>query len=146
MNGLGKNKSGVFLMELIIVVLFVSLALTVCVKVFVSGEKLSKKSYALTNAVIQAQNAANLIKNNFGDLEVLEKYYGLDKSEDNPTVYFDDKFEECSENDNYTYKMIIEQTKEESLIVSNIKLLSINEDESVYELETKVFAREGGNI
>ena len=55
----GKN---LLLLELIIVILFFSIAATACVMLFGQAHKDSNDSRDLTNAVIMAQNAAEIFK------------------------------------------------------------------------------------
>ena len=56
MSRVKKNKSGIFLMELMAVVLIILLTITTCVNIFFKSQKLSDKSYILTNACIQTEN------------------------------------------------------------------------------------------
>ena len=62
------SKSGLFLMELIIALLFFSLASTVCVRLFVKSATLSQDTVDLTYAISQAQNLAECYSSCDGDI------------------------------------------------------------------------------
>lgn len=52
------SKSSLFLMELIVVILFFSLASAVCIQLFARSHILSKETVEQNNAITQAQNLA----------------------------------------------------------------------------------------
>lgn len=140
MGKLNRNKSGLFLMELIVVTLFFSVAAVIVLKIFYTGEKLSRESQSLTNAVIQAQNAAQLIKSDSGKTESLCDYYGTTENNGSIVVYFDDEFIPCDNDDSASIKMVVTQTTSGQIVNSNIDFVHIANDRSVYSLETKTFA------
>ena len=53
-----SSKSGIFLMELILSILFFSIAAAVCVKLFVTAHRLSDQSVNLNHAVSMAESIA----------------------------------------------------------------------------------------
>lgn len=59
----GSSKSNLFLMELIILILFFSIASAICVRLFVSAHLDSLESAALNRAVLAAQSAVEVYKN-----------------------------------------------------------------------------------
>ena len=59
-----KNKSTLVLIEHIVMLLVFVLAATVCVRMFVTSERLSRKYEATDRAVLVAQNTAECIKEN----------------------------------------------------------------------------------
>lgn len=139
MGNLNRNKSGLFLMELIVVTLFFSVAAVIVLKIFFVGENLSRESQVLTNSVIQAQNAAQLIKSDNGQTESLCDYYGTTEKDGIVVVYFDDEFVPCNNDDNASIKMVVKQTTSEQIVDSTIDFLHTNSDQSVYSLETKTY-------
>ncbi len=56
-----SSKSSLFLMELIMSILFFSLAAAVCVQLFVQSHTLSKSSVELNHAVVECESLAELI-------------------------------------------------------------------------------------
>ena len=70
------TRKNLLLPELIIVILFFSLAAAGCVKLFASAYEDSNFSRDLTTAVIEAQNAAECFKTAGGDLEETARLFG----------------------------------------------------------------------
>lgn len=62
------SKSSLFLMELIIALLFFSLASTVCIRLFVNAHSLSGQTVDMNHAVNYAQNMAEAFTGCDGDL------------------------------------------------------------------------------
>lgn len=66
------SKSSLFLMELIIALLFFSLASTVCIRLFVNAHSLSAQTVDQNYAVNYAQNMAEAFTGCNGDLQALQ--------------------------------------------------------------------------
>ncbi|MDE7222327.1 MAG: hypothetical protein K2O34_00930 [Acetatifactor sp.] len=66
------SKSSLFLMELIIALLFFSLASTVCIRLFVNAHSLSNQTVDTNYAVNYAQNMAEAFMGCDGDLQALQ--------------------------------------------------------------------------
>lgn len=126
-------------MELIVLTLFFSVVAVIVLRIFLAGEKLSRESQVLTNTVIQAQNVAQLIKSDSGKTESLCHYYGTTEKDGIITVYFDEQFAPCDNDDNASIKMVVTQTNNEKIVSSGIDFIDIDSNESVYCLETKTF-------
>ena len=77
-----SSKSGIFLMELILSILFFSIAAAVCVKLFVTAHRLSDQSVNLNHAVAMAESIAEAFygcNGNVGELETLFPDAGMDE-------------------------------------------------------------------
>ena len=77
-----SSKSGIFLMELILSILFFSIAAAVCVKLFVTAHRLSDQSVNLNHAVAMAESSAEAFygcNGNVGELETLFPDAGMDE-------------------------------------------------------------------
>ncbi len=77
-----SSKSGIFLMELILSILFFSIAAAVCVKLFVTAHRLSDQSVNLNHAVSMAESIAEAFygcNGNVGELETLFPDAGMDE-------------------------------------------------------------------
>ena len=66
------SKSSLFLMELIIALLFFSLARTVCIRLFVNAHSLSRQTVDMNHAVNYAQNMAETFIGCSGDLQAMQ--------------------------------------------------------------------------
>lgn len=101
MNRRSSSKISLFLMELIIAILFFSLASAVCVRLYTAAHNLSHDSINLSNAVTWSQNLSEAFCGTKGDVKEMEKLYpdavlSVDDSEDQITsfvLFFDDEWE-----------------------------------------------------
>lgn len=143
MGRVKKNKSGIFLMELMAVVLIILLTITTCVNIFFKSQKLSEKSFVLTNASIQAENAAQLLKHGRGNVDSLVEYYKIPENKNEIAVYFDKSFNVC-EKLSADYKMIVKQSDKDSIIFSNITISDIDGKQNIYSLDISIMKQAGG--
>ena len=80
-----SSKSGIFLMELILSILFFSIAAAVCVKLFVTAHRLSDQSVNLNHAVAMAESIAEAFygcNGNAGELEALFPDARMDQTDE----------------------------------------------------------------
>lgn len=98
-----KNRprsSSLFLMELMLAILFFSIASAVCVQIFVKSHLLSKESEALNHAVNVCSNLAETISASPASLD-----------EGDTVFYYDNTFTSCEEKDAaYTLTLHIKQS------------------------------------
>lgn len=88
-----KSKSGLFLLELIIAIVFFALSSVICIQLFVKAHTLSQKNTELNMAVIQAQNAAEAFKAANGEPEKFAEFLnGPSGGEANDGQYVCDLF------------------------------------------------------
>lgn len=120
------SKSGLFLMELIIVLLFFSLASTVCVRLFVKSGTLSEDTVDLTYAVSQAQNLAEAYLACDGD--IIQVHFLFPKSE----IIEDDLL--VVEDDGYTSTISFSPEDKNGLIHGDIVIYNAAEEE-LYSLQ-----------
>ena len=114
-----KNKSSLFLMELIIAILFFAISSAICVQVFIKARTMNVESQYRSQASLIASNIAEVYKS-----EQLDKYYQI---EDN-CLYFNESQQPVSST-KYVYKVIL---KEEN---DNLSILVLYEGEEIYSLE-----------
>lgn len=69
------SRSSLFLMELILTILFFALSSAVCIQLFVKAHVISRDTSDKSAAVLQAQNAAELLKSGEGGFSRLKEYY-----------------------------------------------------------------------
>lgn len=80
MSARGRSKSSLFLMELIIAILFFSIASAVCIRLFAVAHLESLQSAQLNRAVFCAQSAADALSAANGDPEQLTGLIGASKT------------------------------------------------------------------
>lgn len=147
------RSSGLFLMELILAILFFSVASAVCVEFFVKAHLISRDSEALTHAVNECSGAAEilctsdslpegltLLKGQYpeGDYPALSETEGTESTE--VSLYYDDAYLPC-EQGMAVYVMKIYLTQEEQMAQIRIEMYrrsgADGQEESIYQLETK---------
>lgn len=143
-----RNKarsSSLFLMELILAILFFSIASAVCVQFFVKSHMLSNDSRALNYAVNECGSMAEIIDtaNGIEDCFVLlKKAYpngtfpdGNTASEAEILFYYDDSFSLCTIKD-HSYTLSLHLSQEDHTLTARMDFTGIS-DASIYQLETK---------
>lgn len=92
------SRSSLFLMEMIIAILFFSLASAVCIQLFVKSHLMSTRTVDQNHAVIWAQNLAESYLAAEGDLDSMQGLFSPSEHvQDNfLRLSFDDKWKICS--------------------------------------------------
>ena len=116
-----KSKTPLVIMEQTIMILVFALAAAVCMRVFVYSDKLSRQNEQRDNAIIMAQNAAEMLKYSGGKAE-------------SPT-YYDRNWQSVSEQKNAAYRLEIIHTENEAhlLWAATIKV-SRSDSTTLFEL------------
>ena len=144
------RSSSLFLMELILAILFFSVASAVCVQFFVKSHLLSRDSNALNHAVNECSGAAELMRaaGSVSEyIELLESQYpkgvypaldgtGEAPSDLNITLHYDQAFSPCDQTAAfYSLKLHLEQ--EDQLLLLSMQVIRPGEKEEIlYELNT----------
>ena len=117
------SKSGLFLLEMIIIIVFFAATSAICVRLFVYAAQRSDQSSALTAAVLQAQSAAEAVKAADGDAEQLQTL--LHGRWDNGVfqIMFDQDFQPLAGAGDAVYSLTVTQTVDENgLLLSLIHI------------------------
>lgn len=162
MRNKASSRSGLFLMELIISILFFSLAGAVCVRLFVNSHIVSRDSVELNHALEWTQNVAEVFYGCNGNEEEMQKLFEnicLDGKADDDTVFyllFDEEFYPLTLTEKqrtgnlsdipYDYFIEVDISSEKELIVCHIwagkaisEGTSLEEQEAIYELSVSLF-------
>ena len=144
------KSSSLFLLELILAILFFSIASAVCVQFFVKSHLLSREARELNVAVTEVSNVAELIDaadDTTAVLKMLQSVYpecnALESSQ--ISVYFDQNFLNCGEKD-AAYLLHIELSGKESILTGTLDMTRLKDDTSIYSLDiSHHLQRRGGN-
>lgn len=130
-----SSKSSLFLMELIISILFFSLASAVCIQLFVKAHVLDKHTDEQNHAIVWSQNLAALWQANNGDLNTVNHLIVADfltvtdttNSDDNfPSNYLNSDDSPVGSSDNLTSPDTIEPVDE---LVTSENYTSLSSDQ-----------------
>lgn len=150
-----SSKTGLFLMELIIAVLFFAISGAICVRLFVQSHLISKDSVELNYGVEWCQNVAEAFYGCEGNAEemmlLFENSYIGNAAEAGATFYlnFDEDFNPTPEereksfyvSSDHAYKVSVNIYEESRLLHCNIIAYSNDADgstEDIYELTVQI--------
>lgn len=150
------RKTGLFLMELIIAILFFSLAATICIQLFVKSHMISERSIALNYSILLAQNTAEIFYATNGDPEKMASLLGCGESSgtaaiadsDNAstlTLFYTDKFDclDPAEAASAVFQQTISlyADSDPALITCHIVISELSSGDVIYSLDTTLFQR-----
>jgi hypothetical protein len=137
-------------MELIVAILFFSLAGTVCIQLFVHSHTLSTETVNMNNAIIETQNMAELYYSSEGNIANICEYYAYPELNNESghttlTVFFDNDWNNIDSSlTTPSYLVIldgVEAPDEGNNVKATISALTADssgsEAASLYELELK---------
>ena len=127
------SKTRLFLIELVIIILFFAFAGAICANIFVKAHTLSSKSTDISMAVMQAQSAAECVKDTDGDAKKLCDLLDGQDTAEGLTVYYDKDWKPSDES-GAKYELSIALTQENGFLNADISVLK--GDEEIYSIET----------
>ncbi len=136
---MNTSKTKLFLMELIIIILFFSLAGAVCMNLFTQAKLQSTASTELTNAMLEAQAAAEVARDtNTGVEDTLAGFPQAVRDADGFTVYYDEKWAPASGPEGAAYSMKVAFADEGDMIKARIGV-SKQDGNEIYGIDTVRF-------
>lgn len=130
------SHSTLFLMELIIAILFFSLASTVCIQLFAKSHLLSKQTVNENYAVIHSQNLAESFLATDGDLTKMQTLFPNSQKSGNALIlYFNNDWISCN-TDTAAFTATLETTYDKNLCKADISVNTYNTEQtkSLYSL------------
>ncbi len=103
------SKSGLFLLEMLIIIVFFAATSAICVRLFVYSAQLSDRSSALTEAMVRAQSAAEAVKAAEGDETLLESLLHGDWENGVLRVFYNQDFQALPDDEDAQYILTVEQ-------------------------------------
>lgn len=139
-----NTRSSLFLIELILAILFFSLASAVCIQVFVKAHFMSQSARELTLGSNYASSAAEVLAHTDSSYEAVKALLPEAVEKDGIIrLCYDKNGEVCSEKD-AAYYLCIEQTASQYNRTAQIEFTGLDGD-VLYSLTTKIpIARKAG--
>lgn len=132
-----NTRSSLFLIELILAILFFSLASAVCIQVFVKAHFMSQSAKELTLGSSYATSAAEVLAHTDGSYEAVKALLPEAMEKDGILyICYDKNGETCTEKE-AAYYLHIEQTVSQYSREALIDFKSLNGD-SLYHLSVKI--------
>lgn len=129
------KRSSLFLMELMIAILFFSLASAVCVQLFVKSHLLTREAADLNQAVSQAQSAAEVIRTTDCSSSAVREFLP-DAVVDTHgfRLYYDSEWNFCKKED-AKYLLRADLSFQPQMLYSHIEVTDIRGKDCIYELD-----------
>lgn len=131
MNRKPAKRSSLFLLELIIVILFFSLASAVCVRFFVKSHTISQDTTTLNMAVNQVSAYAELF---LSDSDFAEELV----NDAHSTVYYDGDWQTCSEDD-AVFSLQITIAEDENFQNGTFSMNQMDSENQIYSVSVKKY-------
>ncbi|XCP85595.1 hypothetical protein ABXS75_01975 [Roseburia hominis] len=130
-----QRRSNIFLMEIIISILFFSIASAVCIQLFAKAKLLSDNAAALNQAVLAASSAAEALEVCDGTPESLLSSFP-DGVTDGQTlrVFYDRSWKPCDASSAF-FQMEVLLSTDQGMLTGNITVTG--EDEVIYTLQAE---------
>lgn len=133
------NASSLFLLELILAILFFSIASAVCVQIFVKSHLLSQDARELNMSVTEVSNIAELInasEDTSSAVSLIQSEYpdAVISGESKIHIYYDKDFIPCKEK-NAFYCLKADFTQEASMLTGNLDMTGLESEKSIYSLD-----------
>lgn len=143
-----RSKSSLFLIELIIVILFFSIAGTVCIQLFVKSHLLSSKTQAMNHCVKYAQNYAEVFTNLNGSEDSFSDFFEdslFNNGDHTYCINYDKSFKTTTDPEAAFYRcsLAFDYTNKDIPMIS-VNFYKISDDSLLYSLDVKKYAFNGG--
>jgi len=125
------SRTGLFLMELILVILCFAVSAAICLRVFVSAKQTADRSRDLSAAVLAAENAAECWKASAGDLGECAAFLNVEEDGNTLIQTFDSDWQLTD--GNVEYRLYLKaQNGEASITVTDA------DGEAIFSLKARV--------
>lgn len=129
------KRSSLFLIELIIAILFFSLAATICVRIFVKSHTLEKNSIDLNHAVTAAVSVAEIFRSQEDSYIMLQQQFPDGELTENSYGFFYDKNWNLCNSSNAEYTVTLHTEESDTFLLGTVTITRRNE--SLYQLHLK---------
>ncbi len=146
MKNIRTNRSGLFLIEMVIVILFFSITAAICVRLFAAAATTSRNSAELSAATLACESAAETIHACDGNAEEFSAALGAEQSGNSYAVCYDKEREPVTagSGEKAVYTLAIVPSAAENGVTDFLISFSRNSDGGqIYSLTTAVFTGKG---
>lgn len=132
MNRIGVSKSGLFLMELILVILLFAISAAICLQMFTYASLTAQNAENLSYATLAARSAAECVQATGGDLDQVAEYLSGTANGSGLQVGYDDQWQPVDDNPTYQLELTQQGTRAE------IAVFALEDGQSIYSLTVGV--------
>ncbi|MDD3796273.1 MAG: hypothetical protein PHE06_09960 [Lachnospiraceae bacterium] len=106
------SGTGIFMTELILVILFFAIASSCCLQVFARASVISREAEELKMALNCCENLAEQLRASDGERGALQQYYEIVEGENDVIIYLDSDGKSCRQENASYYAAITEKTQD----------------------------------
>lgn len=137
-----KSRTSLVLMEIIVTILFFSLASAVCVKLFVHSHLISEDTRRLNKAIGITQSISEIMNGTDGSISEIRKFFPDAEGDDNYfVIYYDSNFNETFDDENAEYAADVTVTNVGRLYNMTVTFVTLPDCETVYTLKSSKYIR-----
>lgn len=134
-DNMGKSRTSLFLMELIIVILFFSIASAVCMQLFAKAHLTSVKTKELNHAVAIAQSYAEVMRGTDGSMNsIVAEFPEAIVTDNYMEIFYDSDFKVCTP-ENASYVSDVTITPNGAIQNITIVFVKLSDYTEVYRLD-----------
>ncbi|MCH1978283.1 hypothetical protein MCG44_00755 [Lawsonibacter sp. OA9] len=133
------NKSGIFLLELLLSILLFAVASTICIQIFAKSHTLSTDAERLDHSVNLAQSIASCIQSGITTPEELQKLYPEGTCSDNSLLIGLDDIGEILPADADPSCLLTVTFENHNPVTADIIITQIRDDRKVFTLTASVY-------
>ncbi len=128
-----QSKTPLFLMEVVIMLFVFAISASICLKVFVQGEKISEESYNIDRACLETQKAAEYWQNTKGDIEETAQLLQASITGNELEVFYDEDWNATGKDAAFTLTMQTGGASAEIVVMNQEKeLLSLKTEAVIF--------------
>lgn len=133
-------KSGLFLIELVVIILFFAITSAICANLFVNAHLLGVESKELNLAVIQVQTVAESVKKAQGDTKELAKLLKTPLRDGKIAIYYDENWNTTVHQQDACYQLCVTQKQNNNGMLHADVAIKKGE-KTIYGVEVKRYTR-----
>jgi len=137
-----KSRTSLVLMELIITILFFSIASAVCVQLFVKSHLVTEETRELNNAINISQSISEVMNGTDGSLASVQEHFPTAVGDDDYfVIYFDKDFNATLDMDLYVYAADVTVTSVGRLYNMVVTVMKKADYEVIYSIASSKYIR-----
>lgn len=129
------HKSSLFLLELLLMILFFSIAAAICVQLFASAHTTSQKSQQLTHAVCWSENVSSVLTSQGFSPDTLKEYWPQGTTQGTMfCLSLTKDWDPCTDV-SAPYILQVSFSSEDDFVSANLQILQRKNDTEIYQLK-----------
>jgi type II secretory pathway component PulJ len=133
------NKSGIFLLELLLSILLFAVASTVCIQIFATSHSLSDEAKRLDHSVSLAESIASCIQSGITTPEDLQKLYPQGTCSENSLTLYLDRTGTVLPDESESYCLFTVTFGNHNPVTADINMTQIADGRELFALRASVY-------